>query len=301
MNLLSDRLFSQLQYGIPKLALTLFFGRLAAIKGGMLTTETIRWYIGRYKVDMTEAADPDPSSFKTFQDFFTRPLKPGARPLAEADFICPVDGSISQFGPIEQEQLFQAKGHHYALMELLGGDRELAAQYENGSFATLYLSPGDYHRIHMPCDGRPVRMIYVPGDLFSVNPATASHIPKLFARNERLICVFDAGFGPFVMILVGAAIVGSMATVWHGVVNSPRPGMVQEWRYQQHETAIQKQGEEMGRFRLGSTVIMLFPRDTCTFSPTWSCGRPVRMGTAAGSAPKTRRAGSKKLNEITKA
>lgn len=300
MNLLSDRLFSKIQYGIPKLALTVLFGRLAAIKVGMLTTATIRWYIGHYKVDMTEAADPRPDSYATFQDFFTRPLKAGARPLADADFICPVDGSISQVGPIERDQLIQAKGHHYSLKELLGGDRELAAQYENGSFATIYLSPGDYHRIHMPCDGRPVRMIYVPGALFSVNPATANHIPKLFARNERVICVFDSESGPFIMILVGAVIVGGIATAWHGVVNSPRPSMVREWRYQQHQASILQQGEEMGQFRLGSTVIMLFPQDSCTFSPTWSAGRPIRMGTAAGYAQKAGTAGPKSSTTIAK-
>ncbi len=174
---------------------------------------------------MAEAANPDPASYASFNEFFTRPLREGVRPIAEADFVCPVDGAISQFGPIEFDQVFQAKGHFYSTTALVGGDRALAARFEDGDFATIYLSPRDYHRIHMPCAGRLTQMIYVPGELFSVNPATARGVPGLFARNERVVCVFEGEFGPFVMVLVGATIVGSMATVWHGVVNPPRlPG-----------------------------------------------------------------------------
>jgi phosphatidylserine decarboxylase len=204
--------------------------------------------------------------------------------VAAADFLCPVDGAISQFGAIERDQIFQAKGHSYSTTSLVGGDRNLAAQFENGSFATLYLSPRDYHRIHMPCDGRLTRMIYVPGALFSVNPTTARGVPGLFARNERVVCVFESANGPFVLTLVGATIVGSMATVWHGVVNPPRPGVIREWRYDEQNIVLKK-GEEMGRFLLGSTVVMLFPRNTLTFNPEWTPTRPIRMGEAMGRRP----------------
>ncbi|MDX9945264.1 MAG: archaetidylserine decarboxylase, partial [Azonexus sp.] len=163
-----------------------------------------------------------------------------------------------------------------------GGDRELAAQFENGSFATLYLSPRDYHRIHMPCAGKLTRMIHVPGELFSVNPTTARGVPGLFARNERVVCVFDSAFGPFALVLVGATIVGSMATVWHGVVNPPRPGVVREWRYDGETSINLEKGQEMGRFLLGSTVVMTFPKNTLQFNPTWAPAAAIRMGEAMG-------------------
>ena len=277
---MSDRLAVLPQYLIPKQALTVLAGKLAGAQAGGLTTAVIRWFVGRYGVNMAEAANPDIASYASFNEFFTRPLKADARPLAEADFLCPVDGAISQFGSIERDQIFQAKGHQYSTTALVGGDRELAARFENGHFATLYLSPRDYHRIHMPCDGRLTRMIYVPGALFSVNPTTARGVPGLFARNERVVCVFESAHGPFVLTLVGATIVGSMATVWHGVVNPPRPGVVREWRYD-GETAVNlKKGEEMGRFLLGSTVVMLFPKQTMRFNPEWSPARAIRMGEA---------------------
>jgi len=279
----SDRLAVLPQYLLPKQALTALAGRFAGAEAGGLTTRFIRWFVGRYGVDMNEAANPEIAAYKTFNDFFTRPLKAGARPLAEADFLCPVDGAISQFGAIERDQIFQAKGHRYSTTALVGGDRELATRFENGSFATLYLSPRDYHRIHMPCDGRLTRMIYVPGALFSVNPTTARGVPGLFARNERVVCVFETAQGPFVLTLVGATIVGSMATVWHGVVNPPRPGVLREWRYDDQNVVLKK-GDEMGRFLLGSTVVMLFPKDVIAFNPDWAPARAIRMGEAmAGS------------------
>jgi len=279
----SDRLAVLPQYLLPKQALTALAGKFAGTEAGGLTTRFIRWFVGRYGVDMNEAANPDIAAYKTFNDFFTRPLKAGARPLAAADFLCPVDGAISQFGAIERDQIFQAKGHRYSTAALVGGDRELAARFENGSFATLYLSPRDYHRIHMPCDGRLTRMIYVPGALFSVNPTTARGVPGLFARNERVVCVFETAQGPFVLTLVGATIVGSMATVWHGVVNPPRPGVLREWRYDDQNVVLKK-GDEMGRFLLGSTVVMLFPKDVIAFNPDWAPARAIRMGEAmAGS------------------
>ncbi|MEO8120601.1 MAG: archaetidylserine decarboxylase, partial [Rhodoferax sp.] len=218
---MSDRLAVLPQYLLPKQAITKFAGLIAGARGGPLTTRLIAWFVGRYGVNMAEAADPDLASYATFNAFFTRALKVGARPLASADLICPVDGAISQFGPMAGDQLFQAKGHQYSSTALVGGDATLAARFEGGSFATLYLSPKDYHRIHMPCEGRLSRMIYVPGELFSVNPTTARGVPGLFARNERVVCVFESVRGPFVLVLVGATIVGSMATVWHGVVNPP--------------------------------------------------------------------------------
>ena len=275
-----NRLAVLLQHLLPKRALTVLVGRAAAARGGAATTAVIRWFIRRYGVDMAEAADPDPAHYPTFNEFFTRALQPGARPLAAADLLCPVDGAISQFGAIDGDRILQAKGHHYTTRALVGGDAQLAGRFAGGHFATLYLSPKDYHRIHMPCAARLTRMIHVPGELFSVNPVTAAAVPGLFARNERVVCCFDAAFGPFVLVLVGATIVGSMATVWHGVVNPPRPGRVREWRYDDREIQLLR-GDEMGRFRVGSTVVALFPpMPRLRFNPDWSPGRAIRLGQA---------------------
>ena len=286
---LGERVAVATQHLLPKQALTLLAGALARMRGGAATTALIRWFIGRYGVNMAEAADPDPAAYASFNDFFTRALKPGARPLAQAELICPVDGTISQCGAIDGERIFQAKGHDYTTTALVGGDGALAAHFHGGLFATLYLSPKDYHRIHMPCAGRLLRMIHVPGDLFSVNPATARGVPGLFARNERVVCVFEAADGrPWVLVLVGATIVGSMATVWHGLVNPPRPGSLREWAY--HDQAITlAQGVEMGRFLLGSTVVMLFPAGPLAFNPAWQPGGAIRMGQGMASfAPPAR-------------
>ena len=285
---MSDRLNVLPQYLFPKQALTRFAGFVASPERGWVTTEIIRRFVAKYGVNMDEALDANIASYKSFNDFFTRALKPGARPLADADLICPVDGAVSQIGAIEHDQIFQAKGHHYSTTALVGGDAALAAQFQNGSFATLYLSPKDYHRIHMPADGRLLRMIYVPGELFSVNPTTARGVPGLFARNERVVCVFESPLGastqPFVLVLVGATIVGSMATVWHGVVNPPRLPDVRDWHYGDDAPPVQLQrGQEMGRFLLGSTVVMLFPKASpapLQFNPQWEPGRPVRLGEA---------------------
>jgi len=273
----SDRLAVLPQYLLPKGALTNFAGWVAGAKGGPRTTALIRWFVGRYNVNMDEALDPNIANYKTFNEFFTRALRPDARPLAEAAFICPVDGRISQFGAIDDDQIFQAKGHRFSTTALVGGDAALAAKFQHGSFANLYLSPRDYHRIHMPLDGKLTRMIYVPGELFSVNPTTARGIPGLFARNERVVCVFDTAHGPFVMTLVGATIVGSMATVWHGVINPPRLPKVTEWSYADQNIVLKK-GEELGRFLLGSTVVMLFPKDVLSFNPGWQPAGPVQLG-----------------------
>ena len=278
---LSERLSVLLQYLLPKQALTALAGRFAGWQGGNVTTAAIARFVRRYGVNMDEAANPDVGSYSSFNEFFTRPLKASARPLAQAAFVSPVDGAISQCGPIEGDRIFQAKGHSYTTRALVGGDAELAAQYAGGEFATLYLSPRDYHRIHMPCAGRLTRMVHVPGDLFSVNPTTARGVPGLFARNERVVCVFEGEHGPFVMVLVGATIVGSMATVWHGVVNPPREGVLREWRYEMGNIEL-AQGEEMGRFLLGSTVVMLFPKGTMQFNADWTPTRAIRMGEAMG-------------------
>jgi len=281
---MSDRFAVLPQYVLPKQALTSLAGAIASARGGAATMRLIRWFVRKYGVDMSEAAEPDIARYATFNEFFTRALKPGARPLAKAELVCPVDGAISQFGAIERDQIFQAKGHHYSTTALVGGDATLGAAFENGHFATLYLSPKDYHRIHMPCGARLLRMIHVPGELFSVNPTTARGVPGLFARNERVVCVFEAARGPFVLVLVGATIVGSMATVWHGVVNPPRVGQAREWHYGDQDLRL-KQGDEMGRFLLGSTVVLLFPRGDLRFDPAWAPGRAIRLGEAmAGHA-----------------
>lgn len=276
---MSDQLAVLPQYLMPKQAMTQLAGHLANAEWGRFTTWVIKRFVKRYQVNMAEAVHADPAHYKSFNEFFTRPLKEGVRPVADSQWVCPVDGAISQCGPIDKDQIFQAKGHHYSTRALVGGDEQLAAQFQNGQFATLYLSPRDYHRIHMPIAGQLLRMIHVPGDLFSVNPTTARGVPGLFARNERVVCEFETEKGPMVLVLVGATIVGSMATVWHGQVNPPRPGMVREWRYETQAVQLQK-GEEMGRFLLGSTVVMLFPQNSIQFPADWLSTRPLRMGEA---------------------
>jgi phosphatidylserine decarboxylase len=267
-----------LQHIAPKQLITIVAGKLANLQCPSLTPKVITWFIRRYQVNMQEAEHSDISSYKTFNDFFTRPLKNGARPIATADFICPVDGTISQFGAIRNNQIFQAKGHDYTTLALVAGNADLASHFIDGHFACLYLSPKDYHRIHMPCDGQLMSMAYVPGDLFSVNPTTAENVPNLFARNERVVCEFSsASHGTFVMVLVGATIVGSMATVWHGIVNPPRNKTVRTWQYS-HQDIQLKQGEEMGRFLLGSTVIMLFEKKTLVFNQTWQQAKSIQLG-----------------------
>ncbi|MBX3134234.1 MAG: phosphatidylserine decarboxylase [Gemmatimonadaceae bacterium] len=277
--------FVTLQYVLPKRLLTVCAGAFASAELGGVTTAAIRWFAKRYGVEMAEAANPDPASYASFNEFFTRPLRAGARPLAQADFVCPVDGAVSVVGALDGERLVQAKGHDYTATALLGGDAARAARFLGGSFATIYLSPRDYHRIHMPVAGRLTQMVHVPGDLFSVNPATVAGVPGLFARNERVVCHFETAFGPFALVLVGATIVGSMATIWHGVVNPPRPGIVRSWEYAERgaDAVELAQGAEMGRFLLGSTVVMLFPAPGVRFTDGWAPARPTRMGEAMAS------------------
>lgn len=269
-----------LQYVLPKHLITLFAGKFANHRGGSLTTTVIAWFVKRYHVNMDEAENSDIGSYTTFNDFFTRQLKQGVRPFAQTAFICPVDGTISQFGNIKINQIFQAKNHYYSTLALVAGNVPLASHFENGNFVCLYLSPKDYHRIHMPCDGILKSMIYVPGDLFSVNPITAENLPNLFARNERVVCEFDSANGKLAIVLVGATIVGSIATVWHGVI-SPRSKEIRRWNYSGQEITL-KQGEEMGRFLLGSTVVILFEKNAIQFNTEWQPALSIRLGEMMG-------------------
>ncbi|QXL85440.1 archaetidylserine decarboxylase [Comamonas sp. NLF-1-9] len=279
-----DRLAIALQHLAPKQALTQLAGYGATAQAGRWTTAVIRWFVRRYGVDMTEAEQADIAAYASFNAFFTRALKPGARPLADSDLVCPVDGQLSQFGSLREGRLLQAKGHDYSAAALLGADAPLAARFEDGLFATLYLSPRDYHRVHMPCRARLLRMRHVPGSLYSVNPLTARHVPGLFARNERVVCLFETEFGPMAMVLVGATIVGSICTTWHGQVNPPRGAPMRHWDYSDQEIVL-AQGQEMGRFQLGSTVIVLLPRGELRWSDGWSTPGPVRMGQAMAYRP----------------
>lgn len=278
-----DKIKVGLQYWIPQHGLTRLVGKLASAKAGGLTTAIIRWFIKQYNVNMAEAKHADPAHYKTFNEFFVRELKDGARPIAQSDEIIthPADACVSQFGPITDGRLIQAKGHDFSAQELLGGDAALAEEFKDGTFATLYLSPRDYHRVHMPCDGTLRQMIYVPGDLFSVNPLTAENVPNLFARNERVVCIFDTAFGPMAQVLVGATIVGSIEQVWAGTITPPRGNTVHKWDYpaQGHNAVVLKKGDEMGRFKLGSTVINLFAKDAIRFDDSMQNGAPTLLGT----------------------
>ena len=268
------------QYIMPQLYLTQFAGWFAQQKWGALTHFVIKIFAKKYNVDMSEAKKENFSDYESFNQFFIRELKDDARKINEnPTALClPADGRVSQIGHIDDDRLLQAKGHFFSLSDLLAGDEELVNIFKNGEFATIYLSPRDYHRVHMPCDATLRKMIYVPGDLFSVNPFLAEHVPNLFARNERVICVFDTAFGPMVQILVGATITASMSTVWAGVINPPRTGEVKVWTYQGDNAIKLTKGQEMGAFQLGSTVINLFPANSVTLADHLEVDVPVRMG-----------------------
>ncbi|MCH2088162.1 MULTISPECIES: archaetidylserine decarboxylase [Pseudoalteromonas] len=278
-----DKFKIAMQYAMPKHFISRMVGKLAAAKAGGLTTALIKLFIKQYKIDMTEAKYPDPAHYKTFNEFFTRPLKEGIRPLAEeSDIIAhPVDGAISQLGDVVDGQIIQAKGHDYSLQALLGGKEEDTAPFLGGKFATIYLAPKDYHRIHMPVDGTLSKMIYVPGDLFSVNPLTAQNVPNLFARNERVVAIFETEIGPLAMVLVGATIVASIETIWAGTVTPPAGKDVFSWNYPTTgDNAITlKKGEEMGRFKLGSTVILAWGANQAEFLSDQHPETVTRMGT----------------------
>lgn len=268
------------QYIMPQLYLTQLAGWFAQQKWGAVTHFVIKAFAKKYNVDMSEAKKENFSDYESFNQFFIRELKDDARKINEnPTALClPADGRVSQIGHIDDERLLQAKGHFFSLSDLLAGDEELVNTFKNGEFATIYLSPRDYHRVHMPCDATLRKMIYVPGDLFSVNPFLAEHVPNLFARNERVICVFDTEFGPMVQILVGATITASMSTVWAGVINPPRTGEIKVWTYQGDNAIKLTKGQEMGAFQLGSTVINLFPANSMTLAEHLEVDVPVRMG-----------------------
>ncbi|HAU0272687.1 TPA: phosphatidylserine decarboxylase [Legionella pneumophila] len=245
------------QYLIPKHGITALAGYFADVRNPRLKNFLIRNFIRKFDVDMSEALIEDPKSYDCFNDFFIRHLKPECRPLSQSDVICPVDGCISEIGKIERGQLLQAKGKYYSVQELLACDGQLAEQFVQGQFATLYLSPKDYHRVHIPIDAELVSMTYIPGALFSVQPATTRVVPKLFARNERLAIFFKTKIGPMVMVMVGATIVGAIGTSWHGDVK--RSKKLERFDYsEQFSDKIISQGSEMGYFKLGSTVVLLF-------------------------------------------
>ncbi|XKE44576.1 archaetidylserine decarboxylase [Halomonas organivorans] len=272
-----SRLFALIQYPLPQHLLSRLIGRLADCRVGWLKNALIRAFIRQFKVDMGEAHEPEPSAYPSFNDFFTRPLKDGARPIGEG-LVSPADGTLSQFGPIGHGRLIQAKGHDFTAADLLGGDLEAAARFHDGSFATVYLSPSDYHRVHMPVAGTLREMVYVPGRLFSVNAATTHHVPNLFARNERLVCHFDTAHGPMALVLVGAMIVAAIETVWAGQITPLPRGEVQRLRF---DTPVHlEKGEEMGRFKLGSTVVMAFAEPVAFDAQDTE--RKVRMGERLG-------------------
>ncbi len=268
---------------LPKKALTELAGWGAGKRGGWLTKAVIDLFVWYYKVDMKEAQKPDTGSYRTFNEFFVRPLRDDARPLSTDPnlLVQPADGAVSQLGRINGDQIFQAKGHHYSLEALLAGNTQAAELFRDGEFVTTYLAPRDYHRVHMPCNGILREMIYVPGDLYSVNPLTAQNIPNLFARNERVICLFDTDFGPMAQILVGATIVGSIETVWAGTVTPPREGIIKRWCWPAAEdegAVVLLKGQEMGRFKLGSTVINLFAAGKVQLAANLAAESKTRLG-----------------------
>ncbi|MCJ8274705.1 MAG: archaetidylserine decarboxylase [Psychrosphaera sp.] len=277
-----DKIKIALQYAMPKHALSRLVGKIAAAQAGFITRGAIALFIKQYKINMDEAQKSQPSDYKTFNQFFTRPLKDGMRPLAQGErlFVHPVDGAVSQLGDIVDDSIFQAKGHDYSLVTLLGGSEQTAEPFIGGKFATVYLAPKDYHRIHMPMAGTLKEMIYIPGDLFSVNPLTAQNVPNLFARNERVVAIFETEIGPMAMVLVGATIVASIETVWAGTITPPGGKKVFRWQYETtgaNRISLEK-GAEMGRFKLGSTIVAVFPKDTISFLAENEPGKVTRMG-----------------------
>ncbi len=242
-----------------------------------------RWFVKQFNVDMSLAQEPDLESYPSFNAFFTRALRSDARPINDDNktLTCPVDGSVSQLGDIKDGRIFQAKGRDYSLLELLGGDVRAAEKFENGKFATLYLSPRDYHRIHIPVDGKLTAMTHIPGRLFSVSPATARAVPRLFARNERVVAYFDTEVGPMAMVLVGAIFVASIETVWAGEVTPPAGKEIRHWKYGPDNTVHNFQkGEEIGRFNMGSTVILLHGANVIDWLNDIKAGNSIQMGQA---------------------
>jgi len=272
-------LFVLMQYYLPRHFLSRMIGKLMQNKTPWLKNLIIHWFVKRYNVNLSEAVRETPEEYKTFNDFFIRKLKSSARNIIADNkkIICPVDGSVSQIGKINKTNVIQAKGITYSLQKLLANHSHLVDIFQNGSFATLYLAPKDYHRIHMPCDGELKEMYYVPGQLFSVNEVTAEHVPNLFARNERAVCVFDTTNGPMVVIMVGAMLVASIYTAWSGKITPNRTKSVQVWQYKDSPIHL-KQGGELGYFCLGSTVILLFPEKIVDWRSDLMAGSSIKLG-----------------------
>jgi phosphatidylserine decarboxylase len=282
----SERLFVAFQHVLPQHGLSTLMHHLARVRWRPLKTLLIQSFARYYRIDMNLAAEPDLSAYPHFNAFFTRALRPEVRPL-DADpraVICPVDGTLSQIGHITAGRLIQAKGHDYGVRDLLGLTASAAHPFEGGSFATIYLAPSDYHRIHMPLTGELVGMTYAPGRLFSVNNSTARLVPELFARNERVICRFATAAGEMGMVLVGAIFVGGIETVWAGEITPPHAGRaLQHWNDPDDAQRIHlERGAEMGRFNLGSTVILLFPPGSVQWEPGLAVGQPVQLGQRLG-------------------
>ena len=279
-----DRLKTLSHYALPKYALTSLAGFLAGLNTTYIKNRLIRYFLKKYQVNMNEALIEDPYQYACFNDFFIRRLKKESRPLANADLISPVDGCVSELGPIVSGQLIQAKGKNYSVSELLAADPVTVQQFEQGQFATLYLSPKDYHRVHMPIEGLLLSMTYVPGALFSVQPRTARAIPKLFARNERLVVHFATALGPMVIVMVGATIVGSIATTWHGEVKRSKEQITFDYTQNQVSRVVLDQGEEIGFFKLGSTVVLLFAAGNhMSWDPALHAGSTIQFGQTLGS------------------
>lgn len=277
---MKDTLFIALQHLLPQHTLSRLVGLMADCRTRWVKNTFIKVFARKYQINMSEALESEPTAYPTFNAFFTRALKPGMRTIDNSPeaIVSPADGAFSQLGPINNERIFQAKGRGYGLSTLLGGDLDLAQQFKNGSFATIYLSPRDYHRVHMPCDGVLRQTIYVPGDLYSVNQTTAENVDQLFARNERLVAIFDTEHGPMAMILVGAMIVAGIETVWGGqIAPPPKTPQHQQFHNQQNSIKLTK-GEEMGRFKLGSTVVLLFGQDVIQWQQEHQAGGSIQLG-----------------------
>lgn len=279
---MSDLLKTIPQYLIPKRLITVLAGCLAGVKNSSFKNYIIRLFINAYQVNMSEALIEDPSAYASFNDFFIRHLKPECRPLAQADIVSPVDGCVSELGRIKDGQLIQAKGRTYSVHELLACDKDQALDFVHGQFATLYLSPKDYHRVHMPIEAQLTAMTYIPGSLFSVQPATARVIPRLFARNERIVLFFNTKIGPMAMVMVGATIVGAIGTRWHGELR--RRNKRQHVAYPTNSFKyLVSQGDEIGFFKLGSTVILLFAdKERMEWDKTLKAGSLIRFGQPLG-------------------
>ncbi len=283
MSTFLEFLFTVPQYVIPQHALSALMYKATRSTNPLWKNSFIKLVSYLYKVDLEDAVISDINKFECFNSFFTRELKPTSRPIDTTtnSILSPVDGAVSELGAIKKNQILQAKNQMYTLEKLLARDEKLVNTFENGSFATLYLSPKDYHRIHMPVSGRLKQMIYVPGDLFSVNARTTRTVPDLFARNERVITVFDTPLGDMVMILVGAIFVGSMDTVWEGQITPTSSRQIRHWNYSDTDISIDR-GKEMGRFNMGSTVIVLFPEKTMNWRDDLLTGQSVKMGERIG-------------------